>query len=380
MGKIGRNDPCPCGSGKKYKKCCLPLDEEAKRNSAENPDESAHDFSPPDTDIWEEPVDPVSAGLGDDIPLRPYAIVKIAENPGADLLKDAKIRRSWKKFIGERWTIAKVAAMTTEEITAQLEHYGVPFSRENFLGRAEGRYSAWDISDDWLSDYEVNCKRNEDDFLGLAACELWKRLIPERPSMEMLDDWMQEGYDLSEKRRDKEACDIWFKTWKTLRERFKPEMTMMSDTAPVFSGLQSIFNWCQDFETELRNVARKHPEYASRGLEYCRELLEQFPEEEESIQVNFREAMANFYFILGKTDEGLSALNEIVEKCPKNLWGYIYLADAHGHVFDRDNGVPLDLAKAEKYLDQALKKANLGYYGREMIEDRRELLRKGGKS
>ncbi len=24
MQHIGRNDPCPCGSGKKYKKCCLP--------------------------------------------------------------------------------------------------------------------------------------------------------------------------------------------------------------------------------------------------------------------------------------------------------------------------------------------------------------------
>ena len=23
MKKIGRNEPCPCGSGKKYKKCCL---------------------------------------------------------------------------------------------------------------------------------------------------------------------------------------------------------------------------------------------------------------------------------------------------------------------------------------------------------------------
>jgi hypothetical protein len=22
--KVGRNDPCPCGSGKKYKRCCLP--------------------------------------------------------------------------------------------------------------------------------------------------------------------------------------------------------------------------------------------------------------------------------------------------------------------------------------------------------------------
>ncbi|MCG2796467.1 MAG: SEC-C domain-containing protein [Actinomycetia bacterium] len=26
---VGRNDPCPCGSGKKYKKCCLPPDETA---------------------------------------------------------------------------------------------------------------------------------------------------------------------------------------------------------------------------------------------------------------------------------------------------------------------------------------------------------------
>jgi hypothetical protein len=24
--KVGRNDPCPCGSGKKYKKCCLEAD------------------------------------------------------------------------------------------------------------------------------------------------------------------------------------------------------------------------------------------------------------------------------------------------------------------------------------------------------------------
>ena len=22
MSQVGRNDPCPCGSGKKYKKCC----------------------------------------------------------------------------------------------------------------------------------------------------------------------------------------------------------------------------------------------------------------------------------------------------------------------------------------------------------------------
>jgi len=31
MAKIGRNTPCPCGSGKKYKKCCLGLVKETTR-------------------------------------------------------------------------------------------------------------------------------------------------------------------------------------------------------------------------------------------------------------------------------------------------------------------------------------------------------------
>ena len=28
--KAGRNDPCPCGSGKKYKRCCLEKDQQAE--------------------------------------------------------------------------------------------------------------------------------------------------------------------------------------------------------------------------------------------------------------------------------------------------------------------------------------------------------------
>src|SRR5271167_3872927 len=33
MAKIGRNDPCACGSGKKYKKCCMASDETAARTA-----------------------------------------------------------------------------------------------------------------------------------------------------------------------------------------------------------------------------------------------------------------------------------------------------------------------------------------------------------
>ena len=35
--KIGRNDPCPCGSGKKYKQCC------ASSGAADEREEKGHD-------------------------------------------------------------------------------------------------------------------------------------------------------------------------------------------------------------------------------------------------------------------------------------------------------------------------------------------------
>lgn len=37
MEKLGRNDPCHCGSGKKYKKCCLAADEAAHAAAAKKP-------------------------------------------------------------------------------------------------------------------------------------------------------------------------------------------------------------------------------------------------------------------------------------------------------------------------------------------------------
>lgn len=38
--KVGRNDPCPCGSGKKYKFCCYAKDSEKHEQAAPEPEES----------------------------------------------------------------------------------------------------------------------------------------------------------------------------------------------------------------------------------------------------------------------------------------------------------------------------------------------------
>jgi protein O-GlcNAc transferase len=64
MVKVGRNDPCPCGSGKKYKKCCLPLHEESRAKERE-----AFSLTPAFTDLDDlsnSVVDLIEAGRLDD--------------------------------------------------------------------------------------------------------------------------------------------------------------------------------------------------------------------------------------------------------------------------------------------------------------------------
>jgi len=58
MAKIGRNEPCPCGSGKKYKNCCLAADETAAAAARE--DQRRHASPPPTRGRavgWGPPVD-----------------------------------------------------------------------------------------------------------------------------------------------------------------------------------------------------------------------------------------------------------------------------------------------------------------------------------
>ena len=50
MTTIGRNAPCPCGSGKKYKRCCLPVDQAAEVAARRSPEPPAR-RSPLDEDI-----------------------------------------------------------------------------------------------------------------------------------------------------------------------------------------------------------------------------------------------------------------------------------------------------------------------------------------
>ena len=81
--KVGRNDPCPCGSGKKFKKCCIEQFESSSTTASEVSDPGAPAavlVKEPTSDRWT-------------IELRNFAKVREA---GPDAMAD-KPTREWSK-------------------------------------------------------------------------------------------------------------------------------------------------------------------------------------------------------------------------------------------------------------------------------------------
>jgi tetratricopeptide (TPR) repeat protein len=85
MAKTGRNDPCPCGSGQKYKRCCLPRHEAAAaadRAAAPTP-EAAPAIPPFDMVFEDDGLDEASNAV---IDLIEAGRLEAAEEAAQDLL------------------------------------------------------------------------------------------------------------------------------------------------------------------------------------------------------------------------------------------------------------------------------------------------------
>lgn len=66
MVKIGRNQPCPCGSGKKYKHCCLGNDQASRVDIASAQQDMSQRMSPGGGFVFDEDeIDQLSNGVVD---------------------------------------------------------------------------------------------------------------------------------------------------------------------------------------------------------------------------------------------------------------------------------------------------------------------------
>ena len=281
--------------------------------------------------------------------MSPYVMAKLFE----DSEQFAQMARLEPERARRFYTPRKVAALDTHEILARLRKLDVDASREAYLALAEGKNSAWAISDQWRETINRPLSRYAEDFLGLAACELWKRYRPEHPSIEMLDDAMQEGYRLSMQGEGARACDGWWQVWQRIRSRLRPEMGTTHSAAVVFDGTQCLFNWVQDFALELHNAAVAERRYAETGVRFCQEVLAQFRDEDELFMLNFRADLGEFHFLAAQHNDGERVLLELIRDHPERAAGYARLADLLGYG-PTPNSQPIDLQRAQALIEQAL--------------------------
>ena len=305
MAKIGRNAPCPCGSGKKYKKCCL-----GKKVFSDSP-----------------------------VPTPSAKAVKPKSGKGA---------RSW------HWSTDEIRMFDTAEIISKLRGFGVDFKEAQFIKDTDSYVSACELAKHWEEIHPVNAAGFDVDFIWMACIVLWERLRPDRSSIEAIDDLMQDGYAALKSSPTSVACDIWLEVWEKLKPYFAKRMTSVDEADDQMDMRQFVSNWCQDLEMELFNAALHDVEYHRKRVEYCREFCSFFPDSDRWTLENMKTAAAESLMGMGRIEEGEQAFQNLIDEFPESAWPYIKWGDVYTGTLRKNFRLNLD--KAKEIYEMALEK------------------------
>ncbi|MDD4249865.1 MAG: SEC-C metal-binding domain-containing protein [Methanosarcina sp.] len=282
--KIGRNDPCPCGSGKKYKNCCL-----GRKVATTN-------------QITSKPEKPGVSRLAimkfqQKLQEKPEELEKIGKEIGK-YSNDKDI--CFKDFILGGWTLKKVRKMSTSDKIEKLESMNIDFEIERFKKQAQNYISAIQLAEDHYYTQNFQAPGQDEDFIWLAIMELWNRIIPEKFNIEMIDDFIQDGYEDFDKQDSRSGIEKWEKAWNMIMSIVPPHIKSVKDADKFISGLsQSIFNWCKYFGMELAKAAVEDDSFHMKRIKYCQDFCRIFPDSDKSIIKNMLSAEAESYTKLG---------------------------------------------------------------------------------
>jgi tetratricopeptide (TPR) repeat protein len=282
--------------------------------------------------------------------IHPYVLIKMRDDPrmleSADATDRAVIMRMWRA--------SRLASMRVGEIETRLGLVGVlTYDRAEFIEATKTRQSAWDIAEEWSRPLAALSKADRD-FLGLAACELWRRLCPEHPSLEMMDDCLCEGYAFSREWKHAQAMAAWWKVWEVLRPRLTKELTNLADADERLFPFMSQFlsNWRGDFVLEAVNASLDDRACGQIGIRFIQELLEALPGEanEEFLSSD----LAQIHFHLEHYAEAEELCQKLIHDHPDRAVGYVTLADGLMRRFSKNAISPLRHQQAVHVLERAL--------------------------
>jgi len=344
---LGRNDPCSCGSGKKYKECCL--NRATPQPAAASADVTEPRFFSPATSYYTHAALAEAMKPGGMVQIHPYVLIKLRSDPR--LLESAA--PSDRAHLRQLWQPSTMARMSDEEIEGRLSLLGVRYDRARFIEEARAHASAWTVADTWERDAHTLSMADQE-FVGLAACELWRRPCPERPSLEMLDDWLCEGYGYVHRGTPAEALKSWWMLWEALRPRLTAEMRDLHEAGErLFPRMsQCLSNWSVGFRLEAVNAALGDAACGELGIRFVQELRESLPGEDKDLHLSGDLAM--LYFHLQRDAEAERCCQQLIHDHPDRAVGYVLLSDGLARRASRRSDPAACLQRARELLEQAL--------------------------
>lgn len=272
--KVGRNDPCPCGSGVKYKKCCIPK--------------------------YDTPT------------------------PKAD-----NTFRDYESFLARA---ERLKAMSESEILHKLHELGIRTDKAQFIQEVGDNFSVENISEKWSSRLRRNVGVLDEEFPLLAARELWNRWLPDRFSLHGLESMIVDYLDHEPGQR---VVERFWAIWAAIRDhyllRYKchsfEEFGMKTDLP--FDMTVIFFDTEHEMIEECRNRQEEDPESWDRLILLYRDMLEHLTEMNEYNRLNLRRSMAEAYFYKSDYETAETLFHQLIDEHPEWAWGYIGWGDLY---------------------------------------------------
>ena len=191
------------------------------------------------------------------------------------------------------------------------------------------------------------------------------------------DLMIREGNEFMLRNKNIEACNIWLQVWENLKQKITSDIKSIEELDERYSGQESIYNWCQDFEMTLGNAGIDDPDFYEKRIKFCHEFVNLLPDSDKLIIENMRTAEAESYFLVGRLEQGEKEFKSLVKDFPNSAWVYIRWGDMYW-LSRNSEGIPPDYEKAEKLYRKALTK-ELDESDRESVLERLNDLEKEKK-
>ena len=241
---------------------------------------------------------------------------------------------------------------TDSEIIGILKSLNVAIDKSKFLKVAENFLSAEDMVEWICLDYGVELETLVEDKIWICLVVLWEQWIPERPSLEMLDDLLHNGYQLLDDEDDIDnTYTVWLRAWNEISKIIKnKKLNSIYEFESLFKSDIPVSIWLTDFATELFTYEDKKEKYLKMVVEICEECLQLFPNDDSGFLDSMKDNLASAYFNLGYKEKADTMFREWLTLKPQWGCGWVAWADCYC-IFDEDLS---NLDKTEQILLEGL--------------------------